>query len=185
MAAEALLKEVEERRKKLLSELQLDYSRKKEEILNSAKSEAQSIIARAMVDAESAAQRERARVLGASKLEGKRIIFEAAEEVAEENISMLREMLAEFSATQQYRQLLEKMLSYASKRLGKIVVRCRQKDADYISSLGYEIASKDLISSGGFIAYTKDRSLELDLTFEELLRINEDKVRAFLSERGQ
>ena len=71
------------------------------------------------------------------------------------------------------------MAVYASKRLGgKIVVTCRRQDEAALKAAGAKVASTSLNSIGGFKADSEDGSLELDLTFEEILRSREDEVRA-------
>ena len=75
--------------------------------------------------------------------------------------------------------MLPKMVAYASKRLGgSISVRSRQADAAALKKLGVKVDSSDLDSMGGFKATNHDDTLELDLTFEELLRSREDEARA-------
>ena len=46
-----------------------------------------------------------------------------------------------------------------------------------LKKAGVEVASSNLNSIGGFKAERKDGTLELDLTFEEILRGREEEVR--------
>jgi len=43
--------------------------------------------------------------------------------------------------------------------------------------------SKSIKTMGGIVVENKEGTRELDLTFEELLRTNEDQVKSFLSEK--
>ena len=73
------------------------------------------------------------------------------------------------------------MLAYASKRLGPgVTIRCRAADAAILKKLGAKVSSPNLETMGGFKATNSDGTLELDLTFEELLRNREDEARAFI-----
>ena len=94
-------------------------------------------------------------------------------------IEALKEALADYAESPAYSELLTRMARYASKRLGgKITVTCRKEDEATLKAAGAKIGSTSLNSIGGFKADSEDGTLELDLTFEELLRSREDEVRA-------
>ena len=105
--------------------------------------------------------------------------FDATEKMLESNISALKQVLAEFADSKEYSQLLPRLVQYASKRLGgNIGVRCRAADAQAIKKAGAKVLSTDLPTIGGFKAESEDGNFELDLTFEEMLRTHDEKVRA-------
>ena len=181
MAAESLLKEVEEKRKKTLQMLDEEYSAKKAEVTNRANEQRAYIADSSKKEAASLAQRERIRISGAAKLQSKKMLFDATERMLENNVAALKQSLAEYAASKEYQTLLSKMLSYASKRLGgNIAVKCRASDAAALKKLGAKVASAGLESAGGIKAVNADGTLELDLTFEELLRNREEEARAFI-----
>ena len=74
------------------------------------------------------------------------------------------------------------MIATAKKNLGpKIKVRCREEDRTPLSELGVTVI-KTIQTIGGVIAENENGSKELDLTFEELLRIHEDEVKSSIME---
>jgi V/A-type H+/Na+-transporting ATPase subunit E len=181
VAAESLLNEVEEKRKKTIEMLEAEYSAKKAEVANRAAEQRGYISESSKKEAAALVQRERIRISGAAKLQSKKMIFDATEKMLENNLAALKQSLADVAGSKEYPSLLSKMLAYASKRLGgTITVRCRPADAAILKKLGAKVSSSNLESVGGFKATNSDGTLELDLTFEELLRNHEDEARAFI-----
>ncbi len=179
MGVDSLLKEVEEKRSRALDALEEEFKAKREEIGKRTASESSYIAEAAMKEAGDLSQKETTRVLGAAKLQAKKAMFDAIEALLENNISLLKEELATYAESPAYKQLLSKMAAYAAKRLGgKVVVVCREEDAAGLKAAGVKIASSDLNSIGGFRAESSDGTLEMDLTFEEILRSREDEVRS-------
>jgi V/A-type H+/Na+-transporting ATPase subunit E len=179
MGVDALLKEVEDRRKKAIDALDAEYSAKKEEVKKATDEQLAYVMESAKREAAALSQKETTRVEGASKLQAKKMVFDATEKLLESNISTLKDALAELAESPAYQELLARMASYASKRLGgKILVNCRKGDEAALKAAGAKVASADLNAIGGFKADSEDGTLELDLTFEEILRSREDEVRA-------
>jgi V/A-type H+-transporting ATPase subunit E len=181
LAAEGLLAELEERRKKLLSNLESEYQSKRQQIEKPLQSELTSISETAQARATELSQRERVRIEGAGKLQAKKSLFDATEKMLENNLAALKDAFAKYATTDQYDDLLSRMVKYASKRLGgQIGLICRKNDAEKLSKIGARVISAELNSIGGFKAESNDGSLELDLTFEEILRSHEEDVRAII-----
>ena len=179
VAAEALLGEVEEKRKKTIEMLETEYSAKKDEVAKRAAEQKSYIVDSSRKQAAAVSQRERIRIAGAAKLKAKKMVFDATERMLEANVEALRQVLADFAGTEDYQEMLPKMVAYASKRLGgSISVHSRPDDASALKKLGVKVSSSDLASMGGFKATNLDDTLELDITFEELLRSREDEARA-------
>jgi V/A-type H+/Na+-transporting ATPase subunit E len=179
MGVDALLKEVEERRKKAIEALESEYSIKREEVKKRTEEQLAYVLGSAKREGEALAQKEKTRIEGAAKLQAKKMVFDATEKLLESNISALRGALAELAASPAYSELLSRMDRYASTRLGgKIAVACRKGDEAALKAAGAKISSASLNSIGGFKADSEDGTLELDLTFEEILRSREDEVRA-------
>jgi len=179
MGVDALLKEVEDRRKKALEALEAEYSAKREEVNKRTAEQVAYIMESAKKEAVTLAQKEVTRIEGAAKLQSKKLLFDATEKLLENNIAALRDALVELAASPAYAELLGRMAKYASKRLGgKIAVTCRKQDEAALKAAGAKIASTNLNAIGGFRADSEDGTLELDLTFEEILRGREDEVRA-------
>jgi len=64
----------------------------------------------------------------------------------------------------------------------EIVVRCREEDKSFFKS-GVKVGST-IQTLGGFIAENKEGTKEIDLTFEELLRNNEDEIKNTILEKS-
>jgi V/A-type H+-transporting ATPase subunit E len=179
MGVDALLKEVEGRRQKAIDALNAEYTAKREEVKKATDEQLAYIKESANREAAALSQKETTRVEGASKLQAKKMVFDATEKLLEGNISALKEALAELAESPAYPELLARMARYASRRLGgKIVVNCRKADEAALKAAGARIGSANLNATGGFKADSEDGTLELDLTFEEILRSREDEVRA-------
>jgi vacuolar-type H+-ATPase subunit E/Vma4 len=179
VAAEALLGEVEEKRKKTIQMLEAEYSAKKDEVEKKEAEQRSYILESAKKQADAVAQRERIRIGGAAKLKSKKMVFDATEKMLEANVEALRQVMADYADTKEYQDTLTSMVAYASKRLGESIgVRCRPADAAILKKSGVKVLSSDLNTMGGFKASNRDDTLELDLTFEELLRSREDQARA-------
>jgi len=176
--SETLLKELQENQSAALKRLEDEYLAKKEDVEKRMEEERSHILDAAKKEAVTLSQKERIRILGATKLQAKKMGFDATEKMLEANISSLRQALSEYAESKEYSQLLPRMVRYASKRLGgDISVKCRAKDAPVITAMA-KVLSVNLATIGGFKAESEDGNLELDLTFEELLRTHEEEVRA-------
>jgi len=181
VGAETLLGEVEERQKKALEQLEADYATRKAELAKHTAEQTTQIAESAKKDALALAEKERVKVSGVAKLQAKKMVFDAAEKMLENNILALKEVLASYAESKEYQELLPRMVRYASKRLGgDIGVICRQDDATILKRAGVKIVSSNLNSIGGFKAESENGNLELDLTFEEILRNHEEEARAFI-----
>ncbi|MDA4115725.1 MAG: V-type ATP synthase subunit E [Thaumarchaeota archaeon] len=179
MGVDALLKEVEDRRNKALEAMDSEYSAKRDEVKKRTAEQVAYLMDSAKTEALSLSQKEVTRLEGASKLQAKKMQFDATEKLLESNIASLEQAMAEFAASPAYPELLAGMVKYAGKRLGgKVGVVCRKADEAALKAAGAKVVSASLNSMGGFKAENEDRTLELDLTFEEILRGREDDVRA-------
>ena len=180
MGAETLLKEVEEKRKTALKQLEDEYAAKMAEVQKRTQDERTHILEAASTEAAALSQREQTRVAGAAKLQAKKMVFDATERMLEANISALRQVLARVC---RFRRVLPSPPAGWSGTpprgsAGSIGVRCRAADVQAIKKAGAVVLSADLPTIGGFKAESEDGDFELDLTFEEMLRTHEDQVRA-------
>lgn len=186
MAAESLLREVESKRKSALDSLEAEYSAKLAEVKSRVEKERAFVIDSAKKQAHELAQREKIRIEGASKLQAKKLTFDATEKMLENNIELLKKALVDYASSKDYAELLPRIAKYASSRLGgNIMIRCREKDAPILKKAGYELVASNLNTAGGLKAERKDGTLELDLTFEEILRTREEEVRGLILSKGE
>jgi len=185
MPAETLLGEVEERQKKALEELESDYAARKAELVKNTTDEIASMKESAKKDALALCERERARISGVANLQAKKMVLDASEKMIESNLLALKEVLASYAESKEYPGLLLRMAKYATARLGASVgVVCRRSDTAILKQAGVKIISSDLNSIGGFKAKSDDGNLELDLTFEEILRIHDEEARTYILGKG-
>jgi vacuolar-type H+-ATPase subunit E/Vma4 len=181
VAAETLLKEVDEKRKRTIAQLESEYKAKRDEVTKRAAEQRAYIQESAKSQAAALVQREQIKITGAAKLQAKKMTFDATEKMLENNIALLKQALADHANSKGYAEELSEMLAYASRRLGAdIKVKSRPADAAALKKLGAKVASSDLNTAGGFKAESHDGTLELDLTFEEILRNREEGARAYI-----
>ena len=144
-------------------------------------------LAQAREEAERTAQqdaaRERAQKLASAKLAARKLSYEARERQMGEAISATRAMLSEFTKSDEYAPVLKRMYSLAVDQLGKQVkVRGRVQDAAILKSVaGRAFDDTPVPILGGLVAETTDGAKRLTLTFDELLRLREDRVRDLLA----
>ncbi|MDG6939072.1 MAG: V-type ATP synthase subunit E [Nitrososphaerota archaeon] len=180
MGAEALLRAVEEKRVRTLGLIEAEHEARKREIAEAARKKVAEIAEAAGREAAALSRKEAERVLGAAKLQAKQKVFDATEQMLEQNMAEVRGVLSEISASASYKSLLKRMVRYAQGRLGKgMRVRCRREDKPFFAAQAQKVKvdTADLKCIGGFVASDEAGTLELDLRFEELLRLNEEKIR--------
>jgi vacuolar-type H+-ATPase subunit E/Vma4 len=89
-----------------------------------------------------------------------------------------------FAQKPEYKETLLRMVSYAKNTLGPdIVIHCREGDRSVLGAMSVPTIGSSIDTSGGIIAEDNEGKKELDLTFEELLRTSEDRVKGFLLEK--
>ncbi|HEY6238878.1 MAG TPA: V-type ATP synthase subunit E family protein, partial [Thermoplasmata archaeon] len=127
--------------------------------------------------------RERALTVAAAKFQARKKVYEAQETRTGEMLEQVRGLLADYTRSAEYPQVLRKMFSLATERLGKqIKVSGRAEDAAVLRSVGgksYDETPLRIV--GGLVAETTDGARRLNLSFDELLRLREDEVRTILA----
>jgi vacuolar-type H+-ATPase subunit E/Vma4 len=127
--------------------------------------------------------RERAQRLAAAKLRSRKLLYEARERRLESAVGETRALLEEFTASSAYPAVLRRMFAAATDALGKqLRVRGRAEDAALLGKVAgktFDPAPEPIL--GGLVAETTDGSRRLNLSFDELLRLREDKVRELLA----
>jgi V/A-type H+/Na+-transporting ATPase subunit E len=133
--------------------------------------------------AEAEAARERAQRIAAAKLKARKLLYEAREARLEQAIRETRDLLRAYADSDDYPVTLKRMVDLANDRLGKqIRVMGRAADASKISKVaGKATDPTPLPILGGVVAETTDGTRRLNLSFDELLRLHEDRVRELLS----
>ena len=136
--------------------------------------------ARRRTDAE--ITRERARRVAAAKLQARKSVFEAREREMNDSLEQTRELLAEFTEADDYPKVVKRMVDYATAALGKgTKLMGRSDDAALLKKVAgasFDPTPQSIL--GGVIAESSDGARRLNLSFDELLRLREPKVRELL-----
>ena len=133
------------------------------------------------MQAESA--RERATRLASAKIQAKRMLYAAREQRIGASLERVRALLADFAIGPEYAPTLKRMYAHAQSQLGKgAKVYGRAADASVLRTVAGKAFQDDAVPIvGGLIAESADGSRRLNLSFDELLRLREDRVRALLA----
>jgi vacuolar-type H+-ATPase subunit E/Vma4 len=127
--------------------------------------------------------RERAQRLAAAKLKARKMLYEARETRLVTALGETRALLSEYTRSAQYPSVLKRMVAVATDSLGKpLRVAGRAEDAAVLARVAgksFDPAPQPIV--GGIIAETPDGSRRLNLSFDELLRLREDRVRELLA----
>ncbi len=183
MSIETFIQEIENRKRKEIEGMEKDLQENKSKLqveMNHIIKETQE---RFSIEAKVKSDRELARIIEASKLQAKKIIFDSINANMQSAFVVIRQEIENYTKNPQYKKALESMINNSKKKLGQnIIVHCREEDKSILKELGVT-TGKSIKTLGGIIAENKEGTRELDLTFEELLRTNEDQVKSFLSEK--
>ena len=183
MSIETFLLEIENRKKREIDSLDKDLAEKKSKLQTELNITVKEIQEKFANEAKVKSEREYARIIEAGKLQAKKIMFDAINANMQSAFAVIQQEIESYTKSPQYKKSLETMVSNAKKKLGQnIIVHCREEDKSILKELGVT-TSKSIKTLGGIIAENKEGTRELDLTFEELLRTNEDQVKSFLSEK--
>ncbi|SVE38383.1 uncharacterized protein METZ01_LOCUS491237 [marine metagenome] len=182
MSIDTFIDEIETRKKNDLSDLDKKLNDKKSETNAKKNSVIKELKDNYANEANTKAEREGARIVEAGKLEAKKILFDAINKNLDATFDVIKKELTGYSKKPEYKKVLQKLVDYSKKVLAKeIVVHCRDEDKSFFKS-GVKIGST-IQTLGGFIAENTEGTKELDLTFEELLRNNEDEIKNSILEK--
>ena len=181
MSAETFLREIENRKRKELEALDRDLAEKKEALLRDKNVRIQELQERYKREARLKSEREATRIVEAARLQAKRIIFETMDVNMNSAFDVIRQELKNYTKNTQYKKTLREMIDVAKKRLGQdLLVHCRKEDRNLLKDIGVSLSNNPIQTLGGIIVENKQGTMELDLTFEELLRTREEDIRAIL-----
>jgi V/A-type H+/Na+-transporting ATPase subunit E len=178
------IQEIENRKEQEIHLLESTLAEKKAEIKHSKEITVKELQEQFAEDAKAKSQREFARIVEASKLNAKKILFEAINANRDSTFEVIRQEMINYVQNPEYKNLLKKMVNYAKNTLGPdIIIHCREKDNSIVKGMNIPIGESSINTLGGILAENKEGTMELDLTFEELLRSREDNIKGFLLER--
>lgn len=171
-----------------------EAKREADAIISSAESERRKMLA----DAKAAAQRrregagaetaefveaQRKERIAWARLEAKRAVGEAKEEVVEDAIGEVFSRLRSFPKDKAYPKFLNSLVGKGVAELGspKAVVHVRREDRKHLRNSRYSVKD-DLEEWGGCIVESEDGSVRIDLTFSALLEQKRESLRKRLYE---
>jgi len=121
--------------------------------------------------------------LAAAKLQSRKLLYEAREQRLESAIGETRALLLDFTRSPRYPAVLKRMMASATDSLGKqLRILGRSEDAALLAKVAgksFDATPQPIL--GGLIAETPDGNRRLNLSFDELLRLREDRVRELLA----
>jgi V/A-type H+/Na+-transporting ATPase subunit E len=177
------IQEIEERKKREIAALNTFLDEKISQIQKKKEDSIAGIEEKYSNEAVVKSQRETARIKESARLEAKKIIFDAINANMETTFDMLNTELRNYTKKAEYKKTIGKMIEFAKKQLGnEIIIKCRKEDYDLVKALKMNVGA-EISTMGGIIASDKEEKKEVDLTFEELMRTNDDKIKAILIEK--
>lgn len=183
MSVETFLLEIENRKKREVESLEKDLAENKSKLQAEMDAAVKEIQEKFATEAKVKSEREYARIIEAAKLQTKKIMFDAINTNMQSAFNVIKQEIEIYTKSPQYKKALETMVNSSKKKLGQnIVVHCRDEDKSTLKDMGVTIG-KSIKTLGGIVAENREGTKELELTFEELLRTNEDQIKSFLSER--
>jgi len=131
---------------------------------------------------EAEVRRERSTRVAGARMQSRKLEYEAQERAMNDSLAGVQALLRQFTQGPEYPEVLRRMLSVATDELGKdLKVAGRAEDAALLRSLaGKSFDPTPVPILGGLVAQTPDGDRRLTLSFDELVRLREDRVRALL-----
>ncbi|HJT85937.1 MAG TPA: V-type ATP synthase subunit E family protein [Nitrososphaeraceae archaeon] len=179
------IKEIKDRKNKKISILDSTLAEKKVKIHKLKQSTLKEIESQYSNEATARSQREASRIVEAARLQAKKILFNAINSNMNSTFEKITKELNDYTRKSDYKNTLKIMLTYAKTKLGEnILIHCREEDKVVFRKMNNNLSLGSSIKTiGGIFVEDINRTRELDLTFEELLRTHEDDLKNFLLER--
>jgi V/A-type H+/Na+-transporting ATPase subunit E len=184
MSLDTFIQEIEERKTRKITLLDTTLTEKKMRIQHTIESTIKEMTQHYSDEAKAKSQKEGARIIEASRLKAKKILFDAINASMDSTLNTIREELKTYSQNPDYKNTINKMVKYAKMKLNsqEIIIHCRNDDNIILNGLNINPGSP-IQTIGGILAENKNGTMEIDLTFEELLRTHEDEIQNFLLEK--
>lgn len=183
MALEDLVEEIRRRGEAEIEKIRSTRSAEETRVRAEREQKLAEIRTQAARSAEVEAAREKAQRLAAAKLKSRKLLYEARERRLENAVAETRTLLQEFTTSREYDAVLRQMIDVASRALGKqFRVSGRAEDASRLSRVAgkaFDPTPQPIL--GGVVVETTDGARRLNLSFDELLRLREDRVRELLA----
>lgn len=179
MTLEDLVKEIEGRTLTQIQDIRTRVAHEKKGLHDETEKE----MARIAADEEAAAEREveqeKTRMLATARLQAKKVTFDAWEKRVDSGLVLIQERLRTYTNSPEYYTILEKMANAGISLLGENArILAREEDLPSLppSILSRVVKGRPIQSMGGMIIESHDGARRLNMTFEELLRWNQDEI---------
>lgn len=180
---DTLILEIGKRKENEISHLETALAKAKKEVEQTKEAKIRELQDHYLNEAKTKSNREAARIVESAKLKAKKILFEAINANMDTTFKTIKNEMKTFAQKPEYRDTLLRLVSYAKNTLGPdIIIHCREGDRFVLGEMNVPIGSS-INTLGGIIAEDSEGKKEIDLTFEELLRTSEDKIKSFLLEK--
>lgn len=181
---DVFIQEIENRKEQDIQALEKKLSEKKEELRRTKEITIRELQNQYNEEAKIKSQKEYAKIVEASKLQAKKILFESINENMDSTFDVIKQEMKNYVQKPDYKNLLKKMITFSKNTLGSDAkIHCRTNDTSIFKEMNIPVVDPPINTLGGIISEDKQGTRELDLTFEELLRTKEDDVKGFLLER--
>ena len=183
MSIESFIREIESRKKAEIESFENEFNKKKSDIETEKNATVKEMSENYEKESKARSERESARIIEGGKLEAKKILFDAINKNLDSTFDIIKQDLVKYTKNSEYKSVKEQMVKMCQKKLGKkITVHCKEDDKSLLK-ISDVTAGSSIQTLGGIIAENDDGTKELDLTFEELLRANEDEIKSSILEK--
>ncbi len=183
MTLDRLLAEIQARAERELAAAQAQFDAERTRLNREREERVAAIRADSQARAEAEAHRERAQRVAGARMQARKLGYEAQERAMAASLDNVRALLLGFTESDEYPEVLRRMYAVATDEFGKDVrLSGRAEDAALLKGIagrGFDPTPQPIL--GGVIAETPDGQRRLRLSFDELLRLREDRVRALLA----
>jgi vacuolar-type H+-ATPase subunit E/Vma4 len=183
MSLDRLLDEIRAQGAQELAQAEEKSSSEKLRIVNDRDRRVKQLRSDLETQATNEARRQHGQKIAGARMQARKLEYEAQEAALEGSLASVRDMLKEYTRSTEYPDALARMYAFAVDELGKDVrVMGRAEDASALKNLagkGFVTQAQPIL--GGLIAETADGDRRLTLTFDELLRFREDRLRELLA----
>ena len=183
----------------ITQKIKKDASSKAQKKINEAKRQAKEILEQAEkeltgekktleLETDKIIKIQRSRAISEGKLESRKMMLNAKEEIITRAFEIANERLAELDQAQKERYLSSAIKGAVSELGSDVTAFCNQKDQALVSKVASQVDSKIKVSSegiehiGGVVVRANDGSAQIDATFEGLLKRKRNDLRREIAE---
>ena len=183
MTLERLIAEIQSRADEQIAEATRQHDAERSRLVADRERRAGQIAQELGHQADLEARREHAQRIAGARMAARKLEYESRERALGTSLEAVRAMLVDFTGSDEYDELLRRMYDYALGALGRDArISGRAEDAARLKRLAgraFQPTPQPIL--GGLLAETSDGARRLTLSFDELLRLREDRLRELLA----